>query len=182
MSDITGAATSVDRFDSTVAPANAPTAPGTPTRRTTRQSTLPNFQCEKPDINVVPISARWTVAEAAAGLVPMASSSVVEVTPYAMPRLPSTSWAPRPARASRMSVRKVGPVFLGPLGSSDPWAPWISYRFGRDERDTTLGRHHEGGPRGALRGSPRRPARLPVAVPARAARPRRGRRARRPPG
>ena len=63
------------------APANAPTAPGTPTRSTTRQSTLPKRQWDRPDASVVPISARWTVAEAAAGLVPMASSSVVDVTP-----------------------------------------------------------------------------------------------------
>jgi hypothetical protein len=44
---------------------------------TTFRSTLPNFQCEKPDASVVPISARCTVADAAAGLVPMARSSVV---------------------------------------------------------------------------------------------------------
>jgi hypothetical protein len=48
---------------------------------TTFQSTLPNFQCATPDIRLVPISAKWTVAEAMAGLVPMASSRVVEVTP-----------------------------------------------------------------------------------------------------
>ena len=81
MIDITGAATSVERLDRTVAPTKAPIAPGTPILATTFQSTLPNFQCERPDTRVVPISARWTVAEAAAGLVPMASSRVVEVTP-----------------------------------------------------------------------------------------------------
>ena len=48
---------------------------------TTSQSTLPNRQCETPDASVVPISARWTVAEAAAGFAPMASSRVVDVTP-----------------------------------------------------------------------------------------------------
>src|SRR3954452_18993372 len=61
---MTGAATSVERFDSTVAPANAPTAPGAPTRRTTRQSTLPNLQWERPEASVVPISAGGPVAEA----------------------------------------------------------------------------------------------------------------------
>jgi hypothetical protein len=81
ISDITGAATSVERLERTVAPAKAPMAPGSPIFATTFQSTLPNFQCERPDASVVPISARCTVAEAAAGLVPMASSSVVEVTP-----------------------------------------------------------------------------------------------------
>ena len=81
MIDISGAAVSVDSPDRKVAPAKAPIAPGTPILRTTFQSTLPNRQCETPETRVVPISARWTVAEAAAGLVPMASSRVVDVTP-----------------------------------------------------------------------------------------------------
>jgi hypothetical protein len=81
ISDMTGAATSVESFESTVAPRKAPIAPGTPTLATTFQSTLPNLQWARPEARVVPISARCTVAEAAAGLVPMASSRVVEVTP-----------------------------------------------------------------------------------------------------
>jgi hypothetical protein len=81
ISDMTGLAISVERFDRTVAPAKAPMAPGMPILRTTFQSTLPNFQCAAPDISVVPISAKCTVADAMAGLVPIASSSVVEVTP-----------------------------------------------------------------------------------------------------
>ena len=81
MRDITGAATEVSRLDRKVAPAKAPIAPGMPMRVTTFQSTLPNFQCEAPEARVVPISARCTVADAAAGLVPIASSSVVDVTP-----------------------------------------------------------------------------------------------------
>ncbi len=81
MIDMTGAATSVERLARTLAPTKAPTAPGRPTLATTFQSTLPNFQWATPDIRLVPISAKWTVAEAAAGLVPKASSSVVEVTP-----------------------------------------------------------------------------------------------------
>ena len=68
----------MERWDRTVAPAKDPMAPGTPILATTFQSTLPNFQCERPDASVVPISARWTVADAAAGLVPMASSRVVD--------------------------------------------------------------------------------------------------------
>ena len=71
----------MDRLDSTWAPANAPTAPGRPILATTFQSTLPNRQWARPDIRLVPISAKCTVAEAAAGLLPMASSRVVEVTP-----------------------------------------------------------------------------------------------------
>ncbi len=76
-----GAATSVDRLDRKVAPANAPTAPGMPILATTFQSTLLNRQWEMPEARVVPISARCTVADAAAALVPIASSRVVEVTP-----------------------------------------------------------------------------------------------------
>ncbi|GAA3150781.1 hypothetical protein GCM10020001_088010 [Nonomuraea salmonea] len=105
--DITGAAISVDRLDRNVAPANAPTAPGMPILATTFQSTFPKRQWEMPEASVVPISARWTVADAAAALVPTASSSVVDVTPYAMPRLPSTSWAARPTSPSRMSARTI---------------------------------------------------------------------------
>ena len=49
--------------------------------RTVRQSTLPKRQWETPDTKVVPSSARCTVAEAAAGADPRATSRVVEVTP-----------------------------------------------------------------------------------------------------
>lgn len=76
-----GLAVDVSRLARKVAPAKAPTAPGTPILSTTGQSTLPKRQCEAPETSVVPISARWTVAEAATGLVPMARSRVVVVTP-----------------------------------------------------------------------------------------------------
>jgi len=39
-----------------VAPAKAPTPPGTAMIPTVRQSTLPSFQCETPETRVVPIS------------------------------------------------------------------------------------------------------------------------------
>ena len=81
MSDISGAATEVSRVLRRVAPANAPTAPGMPILATTPRFTFPNRECETSDASVVPISARWTVAEAAAGFAPMARSRVVEVTP-----------------------------------------------------------------------------------------------------
>ncbi len=76
---------------STVAPANAPTAPGTPMRATSGQETFPKRQCDRPDVNVVPISARCTLADDATGLIPLESSTVLVVTPKAMPRAPSTS-------------------------------------------------------------------------------------------
>ena len=67
MPAIQGAAASVVSELRKVAPAKAPMAPGTPILRTTGQSTLPKRQCEAPEASVVPISARWTAAEAAAG-------------------------------------------------------------------------------------------------------------------
>ena len=76
-----GLAVSPSSDDSTTAPVKAPTAPGKVIRRTVRQSTLPKRQCETPDTAVVPSSARCTVAEATAGAVPTATSSVVEVRP-----------------------------------------------------------------------------------------------------
>ena len=63
------------------APKNAAIPPGTAMMPTTRQSTLPNFQCAAPETRVVPTSERWTTAEAEAGAMPASSSRVVEVTP-----------------------------------------------------------------------------------------------------
>jgi hypothetical protein len=81
MAAIQGVATSVERLERKVAPAKAPTAPGTPRRATMRQSTLPKRQWEAPETRVVPISERWTEAEAAAGERPTASIRDDEVTP-----------------------------------------------------------------------------------------------------
>jgi hypothetical protein len=93
---------------STVAPAKAPMAPGMPMRATRRQFTFPNFQWDRPDVNVVPISARCTLAEATAGEKPLESSTVEVVTPKAMPSEPSTSWPISPARANT-SKRRTNP-------------------------------------------------------------------------
>ena len=49
--------------------------------RTVRQSTLPSLWWEKPEARVVPISLKWTAADAAAGVTPTVRSRVVEVTP-----------------------------------------------------------------------------------------------------
>jgi hypothetical protein len=67
MPDIHGLAESVESELRNVAPTNAPSAPGTPMRPTTFQSTLPKRQCDAPEASVVPISARCTEADAAAG-------------------------------------------------------------------------------------------------------------------
>jgi hypothetical protein len=66
-------------------------APGIPNRQMTLLSTLPSRQCESPDANVVPISAKWTAALADTGVAPNKTNSVVEVMPKAMPNVPSTN-------------------------------------------------------------------------------------------
>jgi hypothetical protein len=78
---ISGAEASAERCDSSSAPSSAPAAPGTPSRSTRAQSTLPKRQCAYPDASAVPIFARCTDALAAAGLSPASRSSVVDVTP-----------------------------------------------------------------------------------------------------
>ncbi len=78
---IQGLAISEEMLLSSTAPQKAPSAPGMASRRTVRQSTLPKRQCAKPEAAVVPSSARWTAADAEAGLYPAASTSVVDVTP-----------------------------------------------------------------------------------------------------
>ena len=97
-----GSAALVERFDRTVAPTKAPTAPGRPMRRTPAQSTFPKRAWDAPDAAAVPSLARWTDAEARAGVRPTARSRVVEVTPKPMPSAPSTKDAPKPARAMKM--------------------------------------------------------------------------------
>ena len=74
-----------------MAPAKAPMAPGRPMRRTSGHDTFPNRQCATPELRVVPTSARCTLAEATAGENPLDSSTVLVVTPNAMPSAPSTS-------------------------------------------------------------------------------------------
>ena len=51
---MSGAAASVETDERTVAPRKAPTAPGTPRRSTSFQSTLPKRQCDVPAATVVP--------------------------------------------------------------------------------------------------------------------------------
>ena len=77
----TGTATSASRLTSSVAPANAPTKPGTASTPTVRQSVLPSVWWEMPETSEVPISEKWMAADAAAGPIPPAMSSVAEVTP-----------------------------------------------------------------------------------------------------
>ena len=81
MPEVAGAAAPVLRRDRTVAPRNAPTAPGPPSRATSRQSVLPSRWWAVPETSVVPISDRWTLALARAGLSPASRSREEEVTP-----------------------------------------------------------------------------------------------------
>ncbi len=94
----------VDNDVRTKAPSTAPTAPGSARMLTVRQSMLRNRQCAAPEASDVPTSARWIAAEATAGAVPTTSRVVVAVTPKAIPREPSTSWARKPARPNRNRV------------------------------------------------------------------------------
>lgn len=81
------------------APTKAPTDPGKIKPFTTFLSTLPNRKWEMPEAPVVTTSAKWTEAEAMDGEIPKMSSRVVELTPYAIPKEPSISWATKPANA-----------------------------------------------------------------------------------
>ena len=57
-------------------------------------------------VDTDPCEAEGLVAaEAVAGAMPVASSRVVDVTPYAMPREPSMSWAMSPTMPKTMSCR-----------------------------------------------------------------------------
>ncbi len=100
------------RLVSTTAPRNAVTAPGTATRTSTLVSTLPTLQCDRPLTNVVGSLAAWVAAEAAAGAMPMRSSTVADVTPKPMPSVPSTIWARPPATANARTSPTVTPIRL----------------------------------------------------------------------
>jgi hypothetical protein len=76
-----GFAQSVDSPDNTVAPRNAPTAPGPAILATTGQSTFRKRQCDTPDARFVPSSLKCTEAEAATGVRPANTSRVDDVTP-----------------------------------------------------------------------------------------------------
>src|SRR5690606_12168030 len=109
-----GVATATDRLTRKNAPKNAPSAPGSARIATVRQSTLPIFAWETPEARVVPSWAKLTAADAEAGAMPTATSIEVDVTPYPMPREPSTSWATKPNTASRTS-RNMGGTPVGRL-------------------------------------------------------------------
>src|SRR5829696_6735080 len=94
-------ASAVAAQTSTNAPSRAPTPPGTASQTILDQSTLPKLEWDIPETAVVPISAMCTAADANAGATPAASNTVVEDTPYAIPREPSTNCAITPARANR---------------------------------------------------------------------------------
>ncbi len=64
---------------------------------------FPNRQCDTPAARPVAIFARFTVAEVAAGLIPLASRMLALDGPNPIPRAPSTMAAKKPARPTRRS-------------------------------------------------------------------------------
>jgi hypothetical protein len=76
-----GAAASAEIALTAKAPPKAPNAPGTVNQPNLLQSTLPNFQWERPEAAVVATSERCTLAEASAGATPTAKSNVAEDAP-----------------------------------------------------------------------------------------------------
>ena len=74
-------------------------APGRARRQTTARSTLPKRQWAMPETSVVTTSPACTEADTVAGARPRVRSSVVDVTPYPIPRAPSMSWATNPDTA-----------------------------------------------------------------------------------
>jgi hypothetical protein len=79
----TGSATAASmKRTRTVAPRNAPMAPGMASHVILDQSTLPKRQCESPEAAQVPTSDMCTTVDASAGVSPaIAMSNVVDVTP-----------------------------------------------------------------------------------------------------
>ena len=81
MIDMIGFAQAVDRAARTVAPRNAPTAPGPAILATTGQSTFRSRQCETPEARLVPSSLKCTEADAASGVRPTRTSRDDDVAP-----------------------------------------------------------------------------------------------------
>ncbi len=79
----------------------APMTPGTTRRFARSRCTLPTAQCESPDTPVVTTSAACTLALANFGGTPRLSSTVVAVTPYAIPSAPSIICARNPTIANQ---------------------------------------------------------------------------------
>lgn len=77
--------------DKKVAPRNAPMPPGTASRTKTFLSIFSACQWETPEINVVPISAACTAAEATAADAPKVNNKVELVKPKPIPSAPSIS-------------------------------------------------------------------------------------------
>src|SRR5690606_25441057 len=82
-------------------------------------------RCDNPEAAAVNTLAVWTLALARLGGRPMLRRKVFEVTPYAMPREPSTSWATNPIAAHRMRVVRSSSITAKPLyrglASTFPW-------------------------------------------------------------
>src|SRR5665809_105357 len=107
-----GLAVSAGRLARNVAPAKAPTKPGTARVDTIFQSTLPSLWWENPETSEVPISETCTAADAAAGATPVASSSVEDVTPKVITKETTTSWVKRQTHPRTMKLSMFLTCFL----------------------------------------------------------------------
>jgi len=76
-----GFAQSVDSAERTVAPTNAPTAPGPAILATTGYSTFLSRQCDNPEAIFVPSSLKCTDADAATGVKPASTRRLEDVAP-----------------------------------------------------------------------------------------------------
>ena len=81
------------------APSMAVAVPGNTSLSKSCLSTLPSFRWLIPFVPMMNTSALWTVALVIAGDNPVAWSNVLAVTPKAIPSVPSTSSARKPANA-----------------------------------------------------------------------------------
>ena len=71
------------------------------------RSTFSACQCESPEANVVPISAKCTAADATAAVAPTVTKSVELVSPKPIPSAPSINWAIDPTIAKTIQFIKL---------------------------------------------------------------------------
>src|SRR5687768_120383 len=99
------------------APNIPPRIPGTSKRMNNALLTLPNLTWEIPETPVVKISAICTLALATPGVAPVANRNEVAVTPYAIPKAPSTTCAKNPTITA---VQNSLPLIVSPMICQPP--------------------------------------------------------------
>src|SRR6187401_1035382 len=94
----------------------APNTPGKTSLKNNGLSMFLNRICDKPETPVVNTSAVCTAAVATLGSTPKCNNKVVQLTPYAMPKVPSIIWATKPTTMKRRKVlltKKEDPFTVG---------------------------------------------------------------------